>query len=513
MRYKDLMQEHELRKFNWLPVAGILAVAVFLRFYRLSHQSLWVDEILSYKVFTSAAGVPFWKKLLYDVHGPLYSLIMHVWSAVSTSDFWLRTPSAIAGACAVYALFRWFAAIGRRDLALPAALFMALSPFHLYYSQELRFYALLSVLVLVTLIAFERYRAAPTARRGIALGVTFALACLAHFSAVFLGAAFLVYLAFTGRLRGKHLRYGMLAAAIVIVAIAPWIYREISNLRHIRVVGITALPVEERLRGELTLSRWSYPYALYAFSVGYSFGPGLRELHSVTSAGALMAKHAAAFVAAGVVFGGLLVSGIIRSARDGRLGLFLSVIVVATVSVTAITAFNVKVFNVRYLMCAFPLYLALVVYGLPSGGWARLLAGAAVCAVMLVSDLNYYIDPDYAREDVRSAAATVMRNEAEGDLIIAPAVEEVFAHYYSGSNRVEYIEPADLGVEGLDGAIDASFLAHSRIWYVRSRSWDKDPEGLMLRVLPEKGALADSWAFAGVDLELYAARTHPAPGH
>ena len=198
----------EPQRSERVALCAIVAIALVLRFFRLAHQSLWVDEILSYKAFVSVAGVPYWKKFLYDVHGPLYSLFMHFWSAVSKSDFWLRTPSAIAGALAVYALFRWFVEIGRRDLALPAALFLALSPFHIYYSQELRFYAFLSLFAVLALIAFERFRAAPTARSGALLGVAFACACLSHFSALFLGAAFFVYLVFSGRLRGAHLRFG-----------------------------------------------------------------------------------------------------------------------------------------------------------------------------------------------------------------------------------------------------------------------------------------------------------------
>jgi uncharacterized membrane protein len=484
-------------------LAAIVAGALALRLFRLAHQSLWVDEILSFKAFTSSAGAPFWKKLLYDVHGPLYSLIMHLWSAVSTSDFWLRTPSAIAGACAVYALARWFMEIGRRDLALPAALFMALSPFHLYYSQEMRFYSLLSLAVVLALIAFERFRAAPTPRTGAVLGITFALACLCHFSALFLGAAFVIYLAFSGRLRGDHLRYGALAAAIVIAVISPWIYRELWFLRQIRVVGITELPVAERLRGELTLSRWSYPYAIYAFSAGYSLGPSLRELHEVTSVGGLVVRYWPAFAAAAALFGGLLVSGAVRSAREGRLGLFLAVLVVATASVTLITAYNVKVFNVRYLMCAFPLYLALAVYGLPAGRRARILVCAAVAVFMLVSDANYLFDPKYSREDVRDAARMVSIDEAAGDLIVAPAVEAVFTHYYRGSNTVAFIDPLRLGQTRIEEAVSGYFEIHPRIWYLRSRSWDKDPGAVLPAALQRYGTLSSSWKFPGADLFLY----------
>jgi uncharacterized membrane protein len=500
--YNVGMRDFVPQRSERIVLCAIVAVALILRFFRLAHQSLWVDEILSYKAFVSVAGVPYWKKFLYDVHGPLYSLVMHFWSAVSKSDFWLRTPSALAGALAVYALFRWFVEIGRRECAIPAALFLALSPFHIYYSQELRFYAFLSVFAVLALIAFERFRAAPTARSGAILGAAFAGACLSHFSALFLGAAFLVYLACSGRLRGDHLRYGALAAAIALAAISPWIYREIWFLRQIHVVDISTLPVEERLRGELTLSRWSYPYALFAFSSGYSLGPGLRELHGAASVSGLLAGHAIAVGATGVIFGGLLISGIIRSARRGHLGLFLAVILVTVAAATAVTAFNIKVFNVRYLMCAFPLYIALLAYGLPSGKRARIVAAAAVCALMLVSDFNYFFDPRYARENVRDAVAEVMRSEVGGDLVYAPAVEEVFAHYYRGPNQIRFIDPSGLGNDGLDEEIARSFVSHARIWYLRSRNWDKDPGDILLQSLTAHGTLALTWAGPGADLYL-----------
>lgn len=504
--YKVGMRRFELQKSERVALRAVLAAALALRFFRLSHQSLWVDEILSYKAFTSAAGVPYWKKLLYDVHGPLYSLFMHFWSIVSSSDFWLRTPSAIAGTFAVWALHRWFVEIGRKELALPAALFMALSPFHLYYSQEVRFYAFLSLFAVLSLIAYERFRAAPSARSGALLGAVFACACLSHFSALFLGAAFLVHLACTGRLRGAHLRHGVLAALIALAVASPWIYRELWFLGQIRIVDISTLPVEERLRGELTMSRWSYPYALYAFSSGYSLGPGLRELHAVSSVPGLFARHGVAIFATGLLFGALVVSGILRAARRGDLGLFLAVMLVTVVSATVVAVFNIKVFNVRYLMCAFPLYVALVAYGLPSGRRARWIAAAAVCALMLVSDANYFFNPAYFREDVRGAAAVVAARERDGDLILAPAVEEVFAHYYRGANTIRYIDPSELGAVRTGEEIVRRFESNQRIWHVRSRGWDKDPDDVLLRALPAGGDSVFRWAGAGADATLYVRR-------
>jgi len=179
------------------------------------------------------------------------------------------------------------------------------------------------------------------------------------------------------------------------------------------------------------------------------------------------------------------------------------VILVTVVSATAVAAFNIKVFNVRYLMCAFPLYIALLAYGMPPGKRARVVVGSAVCAVMLVSDLNYFFNPLYARENVRDAVAEVMKNEESGDLIYAPAVEEVFAHYYRGPNGIRFVDPFGLGEARLDEEIARSFVSHPRIWYVRSRSWDKDPGDFLARSLQAHGRIALTWTGPGTGLYLY----------
>jgi 4-amino-4-deoxy-L-arabinose transferase-like glycosyltransferase len=502
MRYKGLMDEGAGRTRERVLLAAILAAAAAVRFARLGAQSLWVDEILSLNAFSAPEGVSFRTKLLHDVHGPLYSFFMHFWSMASTAEAWLRLPGAAAGVLTVYLVHRWLARLGGGSAALPGALFVALSPFHLYYSQEVRFYSFLALFCVASLMAFERYLREPSTPSGLRLGLALALACLSHLSALFLAAALVLHLLFTGRLRGAHLRAGAAAAALLLILVSPWIYREIVYIRSIRVVDISALPVEERLRGELTLSPWSYPYLLYAFSVGYSFGPSLRELHVVPAREAI-AAHAGAIALAAAVFGPLAVAGLVRSARRGLLGYFLAVFIVAVASVTAAAMLNIKVFNVRYLIPAFPFYTALLAFGLPARRPLRWIATAAVAAVMLAGVFKYHGDPAYAREDVRSAAAIVERVGLPGDLVVVPTVHEVFRHYYEGRGEIRVIYPADLGREGLDERVAGAFAEHHRIWYVRSRHWDKDPEDLLPAALSAHGKLAHTWEFPGVLLMLY----------
>lgn len=502
MGYKSHMDSPAKRRPERFAIGVILAAALALRVFGLARQSLWVDELLSIKAFEAPEGVSYAAKFFYDVHGPLYSLFMHFWSMIADGDAWLRIPSALAGVISVYLVYRWLVALGRRDLALYAALFMALSPFQLYYSQEIRFYSFLTLFVIVALIAFERFRARPSAGTGALLGLTIGLACLAHLSGLFLGAALVLYALLPGRAGRNHVRFGLLAAAIALLVVSPWIYREITFLRGIRVVDVSSMPVAERLRGELTLSRWSYPYALYAFSAGYSLGPSLRELHSAVPAWSHVTGHAAAFAAVGAVFGALLVSGIVRTLRGGHLGLFLMAIAIAAAAVGLATAFNVKVFNARYLMCVFPFFIALLAFGLPPARSPRIASAAAVCAIMLVSDWNYHFDGRYAREDVKSAAETAVRNELPGDLYLVPCVGFVFERYYRGAGRVVIFPPASNDV-AVDEKLQGYFDAHPRLWYLESRVWDHDPEGRYPKLLSRHGFFVRSWDFSGATLMLY----------
>ncbi len=497
------MEQFERKKRERLLLWLILVAAALLRFYRLGAQSFWTDELLSIEACTPPPGYTFFEKMLWDVHGPLYSLILHLWSKVSLSEWWLRIPSATFGLLSVYLAYRWFVAIRKRNLALIAAMLMALSPFNIYYSQELRFYSMLTCAVFISLIVFQRFIEEPDARTGSKLGVVLVLSCLSHFSAMFICAAFLVYLLLTKRFRGAHLKFGLLAALIVIVVVSPWIYREIYFLRRISVVKVSSIPVEERFRGEQTLNAWAYPYTLYAFSVGYSFGPDLRTLHFIGSARDLLAMHGAELLLAMVLFGGLFVSGLIRAVRDGPIVLLLSIAVVSLLFIVFITFMNIKVFNVRYLTSTFPVFMALLAFGFPVRAVPRAFLITAVCAVMLVSDWNYHMVPRFARDDVRGAARIVEREEIRGDLIIVPVVKKSFEFYYGGANEVVSLGPGNAGDENAERMVREIRAGYSRIWYVRCRQWDADSHDVIYRELSAGNDMYTEWEMPGIRLVLF----------
>ena len=501
------MKSNASDKHGWLLIGAIVALAAFLRFYHIGSQSFWTDEILSFGASTAPEGISFWKKLLYDVHGPFHTLIIHLVRYISESEGFLRAPSALAGTISVLLVYRWLVRLGRRDIAHYGALLLAVSPFGLYYSQELRYYSLMMMFALVSLILYERFLEEPSYRRGAMLGLALAAAALSHFSALFLPVGLFVHLLFTRRLRGIYLDAGLLAALILLFIVSPWIYREIMFLRGIDIVHISELQVEERLRGELTLNLWSYPYALYAFSVGYSFGPSLRELHGVSSATELLGGYWLEMAVVALLFGGLTVAGLWKSARKRRLSLFLSIASVALVLTTLAAALNIKVFNIRYLMVAFPVYLALLAYALPAARLPRLLLVTALCAVMLVSSWNYHTESRYARDDIRATVSAIRERETAGDVILTISAFKVIEYYYDGGNHVHDLNPEWRGEEGTSRLVREHLSRHERIWYIRCRHWDTDPDDLLLGALRARAELSNRWSFPGVELFLFARKS------
>jgi predicted membrane-bound mannosyltransferase len=104
-------------------------VAAALRWFHLGHQSLWIDEVISWG-YARVGGHLTFTHLTENVHGPLYAWILHAWSRVAGESEWaLRAPSAVCGVALVPAT-AWLSArwLGRETL-VPAAWLAAGSPY------------------------------------------------------------------------------------------------------------------------------------------------------------------------------------------------------------------------------------------------------------------------------------------------------------------------------------------------------------------------------------------------
>ncbi len=162
-----------------LLLLAILLFAFAARIYRLDASSMWSDEGLSlYRAQLPLAEV-FENTITVDgidtrdTNPPLYFLLLNLWRrAAGDSVFALRYFGVLAGVLAVPLLYVLGQLAYNRPLGLVAAALLALSPFAVWMSQELRNYGLLLSLNLLTVYGLFRFLLGDGRRRWLILWVT-----------------------------------------------------------------------------------------------------------------------------------------------------------------------------------------------------------------------------------------------------------------------------------------------------------------------------------------------------
>jgi hypothetical protein len=166
----------------WLALAGMLALAAWLRVCNLGTFSLWLDEVFT----MSRSMLPFpglLAEALRDADNmPFYLFITHACLRIGMVEPWLRLVPILAGLGSIVVWARWtWSHFGPRVSLLTAGA-MTLLTFHVRHSQELRAYPYLFFVTGLTMLLTDRLRAHPSAVRTAALALAIALGWYTHLS-------------------------------------------------------------------------------------------------------------------------------------------------------------------------------------------------------------------------------------------------------------------------------------------------------------------------------------------
>ncbi|MEW6580757.1 MAG: glycosyltransferase family 39 protein [Chloroflexota bacterium] len=504
-----------LRRHTWIAPAIVLLLAFAVRFHALEAQSLWNDEGNSLRLaqrsvpdLLDAAG--------RDIHPPGYYLALKGWIALAgQSEFGLRSLSALQGVLAValtIALGRTlFGGIG----GALAGLFVALSPFSVYYSQETRMYAQLALFSAASMALFARWLESFTTadtegtekNRGENLRTSspffsaFSVLSVMKFSALALvnaaglytqysfpftllaqGILFIAWIAWRRR-AGRPLRRAVtgfvLLTVLTLALFAPWLPTAWQQVTTWPRTG-EDLALGEQLRtvltwlvygntaGKVALPQLLWPGALLIAALW----PGRGRANGW--------RIALPLIWAVVVTGALFVSGAYRLAN-------LKFLLPTQMALALLLAQGAR----RLWVCHWRVPL---LSARQSGAIVRLLS--VMCAVQIVLGHaqaldTLYNDPAYARADYRAIAARLTADERPGDAIIlnAPNQIEVFSYYYRGSAPVY---PLPRGLGGDDAATQAeveTILRQSRrVFAIFWGEEERDPRRIVQATL-------DSWAY------------------
>lgn len=464
---------HRLEFPEALALFAVLALAAGLRLHGLGTQSLWADEGNSWamalrplaQIGPASGG---------DIHPPLYYYLLNLWCRLTgTSEAGLRSLSAVSGWLLVPVTYL----LGRRLIGraggLAAAALAALSPFAVYYSQEARSYALVTLLAAAATLALLAYLDGAETGRRRGAAIAYVLLAAAMLWTHYLGIVVLALhnllfavrlLAGSGRLEPRPLlRFWATVQAPVLLLFAPW------------------LPVMLRHAG-------GWP----AISEQHSLGFYLAETARLFAVGPTAEAPAWVVVAAmAPVLAALALSG--RRGRSSAVLLLLSYAAFPGLALWALSLLR-PAYRAKFLLVGIPAYHILAAAGavwsaaLVRRYW-RHLPPALLAGLLLIGGpalasrhglTSLYSDTGRYRDDYRGLARFLQAAAGPDDAIIlnAPGQMEVFSYYYQGAGSLYPLpreRPADEAA--VTRALQDLAARHRRAYAVLWATGESDPQG------------------------------------
>ena len=407
----------------------LLLLLTFARLtYGLGTKNLWLDESFSLQRAESdwpalIAGTVhiadgFETVSTTDQHPfAFFALLGLMLRVAGASEFALRFPSVMAATLIVPAA--WILARRlERFRALPpgtsgwAAFLAALNPFYLWFGQEVRMYALVAFLALLStylVLQWAEDRSAHRYRYLLGYLVTAGMLLTTHYYSVFILPV---------------------QAGIVYIRLAPNRCRALWATGTMLVIGLLiTIPAALQLIGQpgagtnfTSVSlRMLAPDLVNAFTLGLSVKPANVWLIDVLSALLMLL---------GVMW------GVLRRGRTARyVWLLPAYLAIPVVLLAGVNSVRPAYMTARHMSLVSGAYLLLVSGGLAwlwrKQRWLGILAASALLGGMFFSTINYYVAPQYGKGDMAGIGVHLNDTMQPGDLLLIepPSWARLFRYY------------------------------------------------------------------------------------
>lgn len=473
-------------KRNALLLLAGLWVAFALRVYRLGDQNIWWDEGLAiWAVHHNLVGTTLWTA--GDVHPPLYFWLLWPWVRLAgESEFaarYLTVVVAMLTVAAMVPLGRW---LGGRAVGAAALWLLALSRFHVWWSQEMRMYALAALCTTLSFYFLARAFSSRSCRDWAAwVGATVAALYTIYFSALLLVVQNLYV--FIGGLRRADRwalwRRWLLAQGAALALWAPWLALALPRMRSWSVVQEPVSPGFVFLLDGVLLT------------LGISTDVE-RYLGAALLVGLLLLWGTVTLVV------GARQAGSARRMAEGLwlllLGTLIPPLMVWLVAQPRMLFYTPRV-EARYFLPFAPLFYAWLAWamcphplpsekGQTSGrGWGAGVRAVLVLALMLWALPGHYADR-YLRDDLQSMVRAIWAQAQPEDAVVLVSGDRypVFLYYYDRAPapagrppvyRLPQRSPV-LDASGAEAELTPIAEAHPRIWLAEVERHLQDPEGV-----------------------------------
>jgi mannosyltransferase len=512
MREEDFMAHDRSFLFrNAIPIGLVMALALGLRLYRLGHENFWFDEFWQVKIASHSVGDIIVNYLNYGPsagpgesdQAPLSYLITHFFLASKDNEWHARLPSAIFGTLGVLAIFLVGRELFSYRVALLAAILLAFSPLHLWYSQEARWYAQWSSITTFSYILLLHACKSGRAASWVSYGLLTLLNIYTFIYALFVVVAQAITAWWLQRLsKGRRMLLVKFALGHLLIACAaaPVLWRIFTNLNVSTGTPRAATLME-------------LPYTFFAYTAGFTVGPTLRQLHALPGVFSLVADYPS-IVVFFAVFLPVFALGIHRVTLDPPA----SALLLPWLFAPPILAFLIGVlsnvtYQVRYTFASLPAFVLILALGALSLK-PRIVRAGVIALILLCagySVANFYWNPRYDREDVRAAVAYINARPLEASLIISLGQIEAVVKYYGPNLNIIEMERCDVEVDR-DGSPRKATFHPQVIWVIAGRDWNHTAEACLSR-LSQSYSVIDKQSFTGIELWLLKERQEYSASH
>ena len=390
---------------TWAAALLVLVAGALLRLITLGDQSLWLDEGLTRALVIQPFGDMVEGVADTENTPPLFYVLTHIVTQVAgTGEAGLRLLSALCGVATIAVAYLAGREIDGDRAGLAAGALVAVNPFLVWFSQEARSYALLSLLTAIGLLCFLR---AVRVQSGWALAgwaVASAAAVVTHYFAIFPVAAEAAWLLWSVRAAPAR-RPVLIAVGSVLAAVTAIAPMAISQEGSGRAESISREDLGPRIA-----------QVPKQFLVGYD-GP-LQAPLTVVSAVLLLVAAV----------------GLWRIRHRREVAAVALVVIAAVLVPIAAAVAGADFLYSRNTLAGLVPVLVLAGVGFAALPWPRLAAAAVagLVAIGLVTVIGVDRNPHYQRADWRSLSDAVGRVAGSTLLIVSPGKAEVPLAAYRG---------------------------------------------------------------------------------
>lgn len=206
----------------------ILLLALGLRLIGIG-QSFWLDESISANVAKMPIGEIVKNFSIGDFHPPIFYWFLDLWTKIFGSHVViLRLSSVLLSLITIYFVYLIGKKIKNEKIGILAALFLAINPLFVYYSQELRMYSMSTMWLIIGFYYFVKIKSKKYLKKDLVVfNLMMALAFGTFYGSIFLIASFAIY--FLIKKEWKLFWLTNIGTGLAIIILTPLLLTQIKN--------------------------------------------------------------------------------------------------------------------------------------------------------------------------------------------------------------------------------------------------------------------------------------------